>query len=105
VWPGFKLSRVDEIVPELLVGPALEIPVGVSIESVVEALRGPGLHHAHVRCLELLRLLYELVGEDVAVPTLLHISTSLDFPPTLTATELKIAPLRDHAAHQALARY
>lgn len=61
----FKLSVVDEVVPELLICEAVQVMVVVAVKVMVKALHIPRSHHGYKRRFEHLGLLYELILEDV----------------------------------------
>lgn len=67
---------MPEVVPELLVREHLQVVVVVAVKHMVEALHITRAHHGHQGRLEDIRLLYELVLEDVGGLGLLYADTS-----------------------------
>ena len=65
VWSVLKLSRIDEILPKLLICPTSEILIGVSVETMIKALRRSCLLHIDVWSLELFRFLNEIILENI----------------------------------------
>ena len=64
--PGLKLARVAVMVPELLVSEFSQVVVVTAVVPMVKALHIPCAHHGHQGRLEHIRLLYELVVENVS---------------------------------------